>query len=590
MRYSDQYVVTRFGSRRSSRTLLVTAMLLGSHAASAGAAEVTYQRLIDAAGQPQDWLMRHGTYDAHNASALDMINRDNAGDLKLVFMASLMSNALQPGRQLFTPVVADGFMYVGNGWHQYTKYDVREGSPKIVWQWDAGDDTAASIAGGVIGQGALSVGLLGNNMYVNTSYPPRLIAVDVNSGETVFDVSTKIPDVLDDQRHTAPPLPVKDMVLIGNARGDGGNRGYVSAYDANNGDLRWTFITVPGPGEPGHETWPDHAWETGGGAIWNLGTVDPDLNLAYFGTGNPVPFQDPQWRPGDNLYTNSIIALDVDTGALKWYFQETPNESWDYDAVSTKVLYEIEYQGQARKVVSTVSRDGFFYTWDRESGAFLFGEPWTKVTWTAGLDPKTGMPVEYDPNVDLQDYNGAAIKYGMRETTARNLCPHYAGAPTIMNNSVDMERGLTYVYTQVSCFNIWNTRAGDPVTRQRGAGASERLGLAEGLLAAIDLRTGQIVRQRTLQYPPYSGILGTGGDILFSANIDGTVSVFDKDSLEELWTFNTGNRVYGTPMTYAAGGKQYFAMTIGGGPADLNGGHAEVSKIPRNALLVVFGL
>ncbi len=579
--------------RRNTRSLFLGAATIVAgalQAAPSSAAEVTFERLMNAANEPQNWLMRHGSYDAHYASSLNEINRSNVGNMKLLFMASLLSNNLPAGRQMFTPLVEDGFMYVGSGWQQYTKYDVREGTPRIVWQWDAGEDQAAANAGGIIGQGLTSAALLGNNMYVSTSYPPRLIAVDVNSGEPVFDVSTRLPDVLEDQRYTAPPLPIKDMILIGNARGDGGNRGYVSAYDANNGDFRWKFITVPGPGEPGHETWPDHAWETGGGAIWSLGTYDPDLNLAYFGTGNPVPFNDPQWRPGDNLFTNSIIALDVDNGALKWYFQETPNESWDYDAVSTKVLYDINYNGQTRKVVSTVSRDGFFYTWDRADGAFMFGEPWTNVTWTAGLDPKTGMPVEFDPNVDLQDYNGAAIKYGQRETTARNLCPHYSGGPTIMNNTYDATRGLTFMHTMVSCFNIWNTRPGDPATRTLGAGAAERIGMAGGLIAAIDVSNGQIVRQVEIKYPTYSGILGTAGDILFTGSSDGRMIVYDKDSLEELWAFDTGMRTAGNAMTYAVNGKQYFAVTVGGSGVDRSGGYAELALIPRNALLVVFGL
>jgi alcohol dehydrogenase (cytochrome c) len=554
------------------------------------AAEVTYQRLVNAKNEPQNWLLRHGTYDAQYSSPLTQINRSNAANLRMVFMASLMSDSLPPGRQLFTPLVEDGFMYVGNGWHQYTKFDVREASPKIVWTWDAKDDSAASQANGVVGQGMVGAALYGNNMYVNTSYPPRLIAVNVNSGEPVFDVSALLPDVLKDQRFTAPPLPIKDKVLIGNSAGDPGNRGYVAAYNANTGQRVWRFITVPGPGEPGHDTWPAHAWETGGGAIWSLGTYDADLNLAYFGTGNPVPFTDPQWRPGDNLYTNSIIALNADSGALSWYFQETPNESWDYDAVSPKVLYDINEGGARRKVVGTISRDGFAYTWDRQSGQFMFAQPWTTVNWTKGLDPKTGKPLEYNPRVALQDYGTASIRYGQKDTTARNLCPHFSGGPTVMNPHYDEKRGRIYFFTTVACYNIWNTVAGDPATKRLGNGAWQRVGLGYGLLASIDIQTGKIVQEERLKYAPYAGVLGTDGDILFTANAAGRISVYDKDTLKELWGFETGNKAYGNPMTYSVNGKQYFAMTIGGANVDRSAGYPEVAKIPRNALLVVFGL
>ena len=555
----------------------------------ASAAEVTYERLLNAKVEPHNWLFRHGSYDQYNASALSQINRSNVANLQVKFMASIMGEQLGV-RQYFTPLVNDGFMYVSNGWHEYTKYDVRGGQPQIVWKWDAGEDKEAAVAGGVIGFGSLSVALFGNNMYTNTSYPARLIAVDVDSGEPVFDVSTVIPDVLPDQRHTAAPLALKDMIIVGNSRGDGGNRGHVSAYKADSGEFVWSFVTIPGPGEPGHQTWSEHSWETGGAAVWMTPSFDPDLNLIYFGTGNPWPYQDPQWRPGDNLYTNSTIALDVDSGEMKWFFQETPNESWDYDTLNNRFLVNVNVGGEMRRVVSNVSRDGFYYSLDAASGEFLFAEPWTTVTWTAGLDPKTGMPVEYIPGgLALQDYGGKAIKYGMQDSAGQNVCPHHGGAPTLWPSTYDSSRNMVYFASSVNCGNYYNTRAGDPVARAPGAGAADRIGLPTGLIGGIDVASGKLVKELRFAIPPYAGVLGTP-DLLFTGHSTGHVSAYDKDTLAELWSFNTGTPIAVNPMTYAVNGKQYIALTIGGGLNARITPNPEIANIPRNAMLIVFGL
>jgi alcohol dehydrogenase (cytochrome c) len=572
----------------SVKRLGLTAFAAGTALSLCGpvsAADVTYQRLLNAKLEPQNWLMRAGSYDLHNTSALNQINRNNVANLKVKFMASIAGDTINV-RQYFTPVVNDGALYVGNGWHQYRKYDIRGEQPQLVWTFDAEDDKAQSAAGGVIGSGLLSVGLFGKNMYVTPSYPPRLMAVDTESGKTVFDVSTKLPDVLPDQRHTASPVIVKDLVLVGNARGDGGNRGYMSAYSADKGELKWRFIMVPGPGEPGHDTWPEHAWETGGAAVWTEPSYDPETNMIYIGTGNPVPYQDPQWRAGDNLYTNSIVALDVDTGRLRWFFQETPNESWDYDAVAAKILLDVPGQG---KVVSTASRDGFFYTWDRASGVFLSAQPWTPVTWTRGLDPKTGKPLEYIAGGKaLQEYGGKAIKYNERETTARNVCPHHGGAPTFFPGTYDAGRSTYYFMSAVGCGDYFNTRPGNVQTRTLGLGANTRPALPHGALFGIDVRTGKVAKETRMQYPPYSGVLGTAGDLLFMTHRTGRVSAYDKDTLTELWGFDTGTSTAVNPMTYMVNGKQYVALTIGGG-VTVNA-WPELNKLGRSPMLVVFGL
>ena len=586
------------------RVALVATLLVGvSHAALA--AETTYQRLLNARGEPQNWLMRMGSYDNWNHSALDRINKSNVANLKVKFMAAISDpNRPSKGNQYFTPLVEDGFLYVGNQYQQYWKFDVRDEKPKIVWKYDA------KVQGG--GQSLHSVALLGNNLYINTgrdSPNPRLIALDKNSGQVVFDVSTAI-DGRAGSGHSAAPLAVKDKILVGSTGRDESGRGYVSAYSADTGKFLWRFSVVPEPGEPGSETWADpRTIAFGGGGVWTEPSYDPETNLAYFGTGNPVHMFDPQGRPGDNLYTSSIIALDVDTGKLKWYFQTIANEGWDYDAVAITQLYNVTIGGETRKVISQTNRNGFHYILDRANGQFLRGEPFTEVNWTAGLDQKTGKPVDYDPTKKVQDYAGRAIKYGKK---AMDVRPAHYGMPTFMPNTYDPQRGLTYFQAMIGQGNYFNSRAADPEKGVPGTGFREifcgshtkenaiepivrnvtnpNCKVSHGLLGGIDIATGRVAKKLKSYYPAYSGVLGTAGGLLFMGDIMGKISAFDKDTMQELWSFETGTQFAGNPMTYAVNGKQYIALTLGGRPRRDEGSFPEAAEIPQNVMLMVFGL
>jgi alcohol dehydrogenase (cytochrome c) len=586
------------------RVALVSTLLIGvGHAALA--AETTYQRLLNARAEPQNWLMRTGSYDNWNYSPLDRINKGNVANLKVKFMAAI-SDPSRPskGNQYFTPLVEDGFLYVGNQYQQYWKFDVRDEKPKIVWKYDA------KVQGG--GQSLHSVALLGNNLYINTgrdSPNPRLIALDKNSGQVVFDVSTAI-DGRAGSGASAAPLAVKDKILVGTTGRDESGRGYVSAYSAATGKFLWRFSVVPEPGEPGSETWADpRTIAFGGGGVWTEPSFDPETNLAYFGTGNPVHMFDPQGRPGDNLYTSSIIALDVDTGKLKWYFQTIANEGWDYDAVAITQLYDLNIGGETRKVISQTNRNGFHYILDRTNGQFLRGEPFTEVNWTAGLDQKTGKPLDYDPAKNVQDYAGRVIKYGHK---AMDVRPAHYGMPTLMPNTYDPQRGLTYFQAMIGQGNYFNSRAADPEKGVPGTGFREifcgshtkenavepivrnvsnpNCKVSHGLLGGIDVATGKVAKKLESYYPAYSGVLGTAGGLLFMGDIMGKISAFDKDTMQELWSFETGTQFAGNPMTYAVNGKQYIALTLGGRPRRDEGSFPEAAEIPQNVMLVVFGL
>ncbi len=590
--------------RRLDLAGLVATIALGA-CFSASAAETTYERLLNAPAEPQNWLMRMGNYGNWNHSALKEINRGNVANLKVKFMASLGDPA-RPNKatQYFTPLVEDGFMYVGNQWHQYWKFDVRDEKPKLVWKFDA------KVQGG--GKSAHSVTLLGNNMYFNTgndSPNPRLIAVDKNSGEVVFDVSTLATEA-PNQGHSSAPLAVKNMVLIGSSPRNEIGRGYVAAYTADTGKLLWRFLVVPDPGQPGSETWADkRTIPTGGGGVWTEPSYDPETNLAYFGTGNPVHMFDPQGRPGDNLYTSSLIALDVDTGKLKWYFQTIPNEAWDYDAVAITQLYDVNIGGETRKVISQTNRNGFFYTLDRTNGQFLKGEPFTTVNWTAGLDPKTGKPIDYDPSKTVQDYAGKSVRYGRKAIDVR---PAHYGMPTFMPNSYDPSRGITYFKAMIGQANYFNNKPADPAKQQIGGGFREiycgvhtkddatepvvrnvlnpNCKVSHGLLGGIDVRTGNTVKKLESYYPAYSGVLGTDGGLVFMGDIMGKISAYDKDTMQELWSFETGTAFAGNPMTYSVNGKQYIALTLGGRLARDEGSFPEALALGQNVILMVFGL
>jgi alcohol dehydrogenase (cytochrome c) len=539
-------------------------------------------------------------------SALAQIKRGNVANLKVKFMFSL-SDPRRPNKatQYFTPIVEDGFMYVGNQWQQYWKIDVRDVTPKVVWKFDA------KVEGG--GKSAHSVALLGNNMYFNTgsdSPNPRLVAIDKNSGEVVFDVNTTAPEVAPNQGHSAAPLAVKNMIIVGQSNKAENGRGYVAAYTADTGKLLWRFLTVPDPGQPGSETWADkRTIPTGGGGVWTEPSFDPETNLLYVGTANPVFMFDPQGRPGDNLYTNSIIALDVDTGQLKWYFQTIPNESWDYDSVAITQLYDATINGEPRKLIGQTNRNGFFYTLDRTNGQFLKAEPYTTVNWTSGIDAKTGRPLDYDPSKTVQDYAGRSVRYGKKAIDVR---PAHYGMPTLMPNSYDPARGITYFNAMIGEANYFNSRAADPGKQLIGAGFREiycgvhskddavepvarsvlnpNCKISHGLLGGIDVRSGNTVKKLDSYYPAYSGVLGTDGGLIFMGDIMGKIAAYDKDTMAELWSFQSGTAFAGSPMTYAVNGKQYIALTLGGRLGRDEGSFPEASALGQNVILVVFGL
>ncbi len=536
---------------RLRHALLGTVLLAASPAL---AAEVTPERLANADKEPQNWLMNHRTYDAQRFSPLDRINRGNVKDLRLAYAVALGGTSIGENLQA-TPLVEDGFMYVVDLWGIVYKIDVRSGdSGRIVWRMDPKQEKFPLSNRGVA--------LWGNLVISVASYPARVIATNKDTGKVAWE--TNIDDKQVDLQITAAPLAVKDKILVGAAGGDRGVRDFIAGLDAKTGRLEWRKYVVPAPGEPGSETWKDNhnAWQTGGGAMWVTGSYDVASNQVIWGTGNPVPMFDPTYRPGNNLYTDSMISWDPDTGKMNWYFQYLPGDMWDYDEEGSHILIDGEINGQKHTLVTHSARNGFLYTFERTNGQPVLAKPYLdKITWTKGIDQKTGKPVDYDPSKDVQVYSGMQNQT-MAERT-KKLCPAMSGGNNFWPSSYSPKTKLMYIPAMTSCNEVTldpslSSKAGD----WKGA-TFRHIERNESDLIAADPLTGEIKKRIHVPYPNNSGALATAGGLVFTAFTDGTFAAYDDTTLEPIWKINVGTGFMAPPMTFAVDGKQYVAILSG---------------------------
>jgi alcohol dehydrogenase (cytochrome c) len=372
------------------------------------------------------------------------------------------------------------------------------------------------------------------------------------------------------ERFLTAPLVADGKVLVQNGAGDGATRGWVAALDVQTGKELWRWYVIPKPGDPGSETWKDdhNAWKTGGGGIWQTGSYDAAQNLYIFGTGNPVPIYDPQFRPGDNLYTNSVVALDVATGRMKWYFQYTPNDSWDFDETGAFLLYDLPIRGQNRKVVGHFARNGFFYSIDRTNGRFIQAEKYVNdLNWTKGINPETGKPEEYNPKIDVQIYNPEAR--ALRGDGKKRSCPTWHGGVAHQPIAFNPVKRIAYGVGVEGCF----TQNGAAVASLGKDGGIDNKNsqprqfssdLYYGALTAIDAVTHKVIGKAVTDIEIRSGATDTAGGVVFTALQDGWVVAYNDESLEELWRFNVGTPLKGAPVTFAIGAKQYLAVQSSG--------------------------
>src|SRR5712672_4332825 len=581
----------------TGRLAALASISLAAITMPAFAADVTYERLLNAPNEPENWLMVHRDYNNSRHSPLTTINAANAKDLKPKFIMSIggiaTGGSTLRGKEESTPLVDDGFMYVADTWTRVTKFDVRSGDAAVpLWRYDPKIKQSRTNRG---------IAMYGNKILISTN-DMRMIAVNRDSGELIWEVDAKAPTdpatgtpSPKTQGFTGAPIVIKtragkELVLQGESTGGQlGTRSWVGAWDVSDGKLAWRTFTIPAPGEPGSETWKDNhnAWRVGGGGVWQSASYDPATTLLFYGTGDAFPSFDPQFRPGDNLFTASTIALDADTGKIVWAFQETPNEHWDFDTPSPKMLYETTINGETRKVVANFSRNGFYYTLDRANGQFLRADQYQeKGSWTKGIDQKTGKPVDYDPTKNVQRYAGLGQRRGK---PGQEACPWFNGSPTFFPPTFDAKRMIAYVSGAEGCSG--GTIVQTPMDEKkdwvglRMCCQEQGRATAHGALWALDVRTGKIVGKTQYPVPNQSGMLSTDGDLVFTGHSNGRFSAYDADTVKELWSFSLGTPITAPPMTYGVGGKPYVAV-VAGGEAELRG----AVLYQPSAFVAVFGL
>jgi alcohol dehydrogenase (cytochrome c) len=553
--------------------------------APALAAEVTPERLLNPDKEPQNWLMNHRTYDGQRFSPLARINKDNVKGLRLVYAVPLSGTH---GSEFLeaTPLAEDGFLYITDAWGVLYKIDATSGNVgRVVWQMDPKQERAVANRGAAF---------WGNFVISPASTPARIIATDKITGKVVWETNVSDAEKI---TVTGAPLPIKDKIVFGASGGDAGARDWMAALDAATGKLLWRKYTIPAPGEPGSETWKDknNAWQTGGGAVWVTGSYDPDTNQTLWGVGNPVPMMDARARPGDNLYTNSVVSWDPDSGKMNWYFQYTPGDMWDFDEVGTHILFERTVNGERRKLVTHSARNGFLYTMERASGAMVGAKPYVEsVNWTKGIDQKTGKPLDYDPNKDVQTYSGLADPTSAEPI--KKVCPTRVGGNNYFPSSYSRKTQMLYIPALTACEWVTNDKT---IGAKRSEGWYVRSGGGykvdsryESTLTAVDPVTLEIKKKVRLSYPNYSGALTTAGGLVIIALMDGTVAAFDDTTLDELWKINLGSGFGAPPMTFEVNGKQYVAIASGPSPTSRTKLLAtpELKDQHSATVLYVFGL
>ncbi len=512
-------------------------LLLLCAAGSIVCAQVSYER-IAAASEPGAWLTYSGDYAGHRYSALKGIDRGNIARLRPAWI--YQTNDLNPFEA--TPIVADGVMYISEPPSNAAALDLRTGRP--IWIFRRAVPSDVGVCCGQVNRG---VAVLGERVFLGT-LDAHLLALDAKTGHVLWDI--QVADYKRGYSVTVAPLALKDKVIVGVSGGEYGIRGFVDAYDAKSGERLWRFWTVPGPGEPGHETWDGDSWKTGSAATWVTGSYDPALNLLYWGTGNPGPNYNGEGRRGDNLYSASLVALDASTGKLKWHFQFTPHDTHDWDANHVPVLIDSVFQGTPRKLVAVANRNGFFYLLDRQTGAYLLGRQFGKQNWAKGLDAG-GRPITLPATEPKPE--GTLVYPGVHGATNWNS-PSYNPDTRLMYVAVREEGTVFYRATAEYRAGSYFSAGG-----MRGIAGVE----PSGSVQALDPLTGERRWEFLLHSPPWAGVLSTAGGLVFSGTNEGNLFALDAANGKALWDFQTGAPVYATPISYEFEGRQYLAVAAG---------------------------
>ncbi len=489
-----------------------------------------------------NWISYNGDYSGRRYSSLSEINSKNVGRLQ----AAWVFHARNSSHLEVTPVVVNGIMLVTASNDAFA-LDASTG--RVLWHHSQPiSEGLIDDASGHINRG---VGVWKSRVYMETDNA-HLLCLDARSGNLIWDVAYA--DWNKNYGATSAPLVVKDKVLVGTSGGDDGVRGFLAAYDAATGKLAWRLWTIPAPGESGSDSWPGTAYLHGGGTTWMPGTYDPELDTIFWGTSNPAPDFEGATRPGDNLYTDCLLALDADTGRLKWYFQFTPHDLFDYDAVETPILVNAVYQGSAHRLLVEANRNGYVYVLDRTDGKFLSATPFVeKLNWAKGIDAQ-----------------GKPIRSGIKPTPdGTQVCPGYAGATNWYSPSYSESTHLVYFMALEECETYFSK---DPPQRFKEGEMYYSTGVkhiaeekSQKVLVAYNLDTGTFA----WKYPQVGrgrssgGTMTTAGGLVFFGDDAESFEAVDAQTGKALWHFNTGQEMSASPMSYAIGGKQYAAIAAG---------------------------
>ena len=533
--------------------------------------EVTGERLVNAAKEPQNWMTYFGAYNAQRYSALSQINRDNVKNLAPAW--AFQTGKIEGGLNA-APLVVDGVMYLVGSYNRVFALDAVTG--KLFWHYfykvpSGPIPYGVSVRGLAVGYGLVFMGTLDNH----------LVALDARTGKEVWNVE------IEDYRKcgcniSAAPILVKDKVVVGVTGGDSAHRGYLNAYSARSGQHAWRFYTIPGPGEPGFETWEAESWKYGGGATWMVGSYDPELNLIYWGIGNPSSDFHGGDREGDNLYTGCVVALDADTGKLKWHYQEVPHDVYDFDAAYEPTLIDLERNGQKQKLLVHTNKGGYVWVLDRVTGKYINAWPHVDtINWVKGFD-KDGKHI-------------GRLEVPTGKSTL--VCPFWGGGRSLNHQAYSPRTGWLYNHGIEWCGLITPIPQEPKEGRGFVAGTITPQpppnGQAYGHIDAFDPVTGAKKWTVKMKYPLTSSLLATAGDLLLTADVEGNFLAFDARTGAQLYSFNTGSGTRGSPITYAVNGRQYIAVPSGLGSIFTSGLGTlwpEARNFQNGSTLFVFAL
>jgi alcohol dehydrogenase (cytochrome c) len=525
---------------RSFGIVLLTALAALTGLAQEAAPIVSSQDLLNGLKDPGRWLMFGGNYSGQRNSPLTQITPENVGRLQpqWVFQTETL------GRFETTSLLLDNVLYVTGATNHAWALDARTG--KQIWRYRRELPANLTACCGLVNKG---FGALGDKLFM-TTLDAHLLAFDMRTGKILWDVTME--DYKAGYAATIAPLVVKDKVIAGVAGGEFGCRCFLDAYDAQTGKRVWRFYTVPAPGEPGGDSWSGDSWKLGGASIWTTGTYDPQTNLIFYGTGNPGPDFYGEDRKGDNLYSDSVLALDADTGKLRWHYQFTPHDVHDWDSTQVPVLADLPIGGSTRPVVMTANRNGLFYTLDRTTGKPLVAKPFVNVTWTTGIGAD-GRPVLRPGQVP--DEKGSTT------------CPDITGGTNFNPPAYDPALRLFFVNAREVCATFFGWPQDYKPGQVYTAGSQAKAPGQDkpfGVIRAIDPVTGDRKWEFRYANPTLAGLLSTASGLVFSGDDGGNVIALDARTGKLLWGFQMGSALWGTgPTTYVVDGRQYLLVPTG---------------------------